>query len=151
MSSDTGPVAAQFKKRKKSKTNGLLSFGNDDKEEGEENGAGLLKPTQRGAKARTPAEQTSEPDSSEREGSGSAPPRKFRSNPNSALPPPRVMTKAAIAAEAVAREKLQKEFLAVQEKVKNSEILIPFVFHEGTNIPGGGIKVNKGDDFWLFL
>lgn len=72
-------------------------------------------------------------------------------NPNSSLPAPRALTKAALAAEALAREKLRKEFLEIQEAVKESEISIPFVFYDGSNIPGGRVKVRKGDHIWLFL
>jgi len=61
------------------------------------------------------------------------------------------MTKASLQAEAVTREKLRKDFLAIQEAVKNTEIAIPFVFYDGTNTPGGTVKVKKGDHIWLFL
>lgn len=61
------------------------------------------------------------------------------------------MTKAALKAEAEARDALRKEFLAMQEAVKNTEILIPFIFYDGTNIPAGTVKVKKGDPVWLFL
>lgn len=61
------------------------------------------------------------------------------------------MTKAALAAEAAERERLRKEFLEMQEAVKQTEIAIPFVFYDGANIPGGTVKVKKGDHIWLFL
>ena len=61
------------------------------------------------------------------------------------------MTKASLAAEATERERLRKEFLDVQERVKNTEIAIPFVFYDGSNIPGGIVKVKKGDHIWLIL
>lgn len=64
---------------------------------------------------------------------------------------PKVMTKAALLREAQTREQLRKEFLAMQEAVKATEIVIPFVFYDGTNIPGGACKVKKGDYIWLFL
>jgi protein FAM50 len=78
-------------------------------------------------------------------------PRRLTPNPNAVLPAPRVMTKAALQAEAVERDRLRREFLALQEAVKATEILIPFVFYDGTNIPGGTVKVKKGDHVWLFL
>ena len=53
--------------------------------------------------------------------------------------------------DAQTREKLRKEFLLMQEAVKKSEILIPFVFYDGSNIPGGPCKVKKGDYIWYFL
>lgn len=61
------------------------------------------------------------------------------------------MTKSALLREAQTREQLRKEFLLLQEAVKTTEILIPFVFYDGTNIPGGICKVKKGDHIWLFL
>jgi protein FAM50 len=66
-------------------------------------------------------------------------------------PAPKVKTKSALLKEAQTRESLRKEFLAMQEAVKATEILIPFVFYDGTNIPGGVCKVKKGDPIWLFL
>lgn len=39
----------------------------------------------------------------------------------------------------------------MQDAVKNTEILIPFIFYDGTNIPAGTVKVKKGDPVWLFL
>lgn len=74
----------------------------------------------------------------------------MKANPN-APPPPKALTKASIEAEAQARETLRKEFLAIQEAVKNTEILIPFVFFDGTRIPAGSVKMKKGDPVWLFL
>ena len=61
------------------------------------------------------------------------------------------MTKASLAAEASERDRLRKDFLELQEKVKASEIAIPFVFYDGSNIPGGIVKVKKGDHVWLIL
>ncbi|KAI9770551.1 MAG: hypothetical protein M1840_003141 [Geoglossum simile] len=79
-------------------------------------------------------------------------PVKKRLGPNSAVPvAPKAMTKSALMREAQTREQLRKEFLALQELVKMTEILIPFVFYDGTNIPGGVCKVKKGDHTWLFL
>lgn len=76
--------------------------------------------------------------------------RRMKANPN-APPPPKAMTKAAIEAEAQARDALRKEFLAMQEAVKNTEIAVPFVFYDGTSIPAGSVKMKKGDPVWLFL
>lgn len=76
--------------------------------------------------------------------------RRIAPNPN-ALPPPKAMTKAAIEAETQTRDALRKEFLAMQEAVKNTDISIPFVFYDGTNIPAGSVRVKKGDPVWLFL
>ena len=64
---------------------------------------------------------------------------------------PKAITKSALLREAQTREQLRKEFILLQEAVKSTEILIPFVFYDGTNIPGGICKVKKGDFIWLFL
>lgn len=64
---------------------------------------------------------------------------------------PRAMTKSALLKEAQIREQLRKDFLILQEKVKATEVLIPFVFYDGTNVPGGTCKMKKGDHVWLFL
>ncbi|WYZ44880.1 hypothetical protein EsH8_VIII_000196 [Colletotrichum jinshuiense] len=64
---------------------------------------------------------------------------------------PKVMSKAALRREAAEREALRREFLAIQEAVKSTEIAIPFVFYDGSNIPGGTVRVKKGDYVWVFL
>lgn len=64
---------------------------------------------------------------------------------------PRALTKAALRREAAEREALRKEFLALQEAVKSTEVAIPFVFYDGTNIPGGMVRVRKGEFVWVFL
>ena len=75
-----------------------------------------------------------------------------RVGPNKSLSAaPKVMTKAALLREAQTREKLRKDFLALQEAVKGTEIIVPFVFYDGTNIPGGKCKVKKGDFIWMLL
>ena len=61
------------------------------------------------------------------------------------------MTKSALLREAQTREQLRKEFLALQEAVKATDIIIPFVFYDGTSVPGGSCKVKKGDHVWVFL
>ncbi len=77
---------------------------------------------------------------------------KKRLGPNASLTAaPKAMTKSALLREAQTREQLRKEFLLMQEAVKATEIIIPFVFYDGTNIPGGACKVKKGDHIWLFL
>ena len=61
------------------------------------------------------------------------------------------MTKGALLREAQTREQLRKDFLLMQETVKATEIVIPFIFYDGSNIPGGACKIKKGDHIWLFL
>ena len=75
-----------------------------------------------------------------------------RVRPNKTLgSAPRAMTKSALAKEAQAREDLRREFLLVQEAVKETDILIPFVFYDGSSTPGGTCRMKKGDQIWLFL
>jgi len=64
---------------------------------------------------------------------------------------PKALTKAAVAKEAETRERLRKEFLEMQKIVRATEIVLPFVFYDGTNIPGGICRMTKGDPVWLFL
>ena len=127
------------KLKKKTAGKGLLSFGGDDEDDG---GSAVSTPAARSS--RTSVEPSPEPGNEIR--------RKFAPNPNSTLPVPRAMTKSALAAETAEREKLRKEFLEIQERVRETEIEIPFVFYDaGANIPGGSVKVKKGDHVWLFL
>lgn len=77
---------------------------------------------------------------------------KKRLGPNAKLSmAPKIMTKSALIRDAQTREQLRKEFLGMQEAVRATDILIPFVFYDGTNIPGGVCKVKKGDHTWVFL
>ncbi|RYC58389.1 hypothetical protein CHU98_g7815 [Xylaria longipes] len=64
---------------------------------------------------------------------------------------PRPVTKSALRHEAAEREALRRQFLERQERVKATEIAIPFVFYDGANIPGGTVRVKKGDFVWQFL
>ncbi|KAI1090247.1 XAP5-domain-containing protein [Rostrohypoxylon terebratum] len=75
---------------------------------------------------------------------------KFKAN-SSVSVVPRSLSKAALRREATEREALRREFLLRQEVVKTSEIAIPFVFYDGTDIPGGAVRVKKGDFVWVFL
>lgn len=60
-------------------------------------------------------------------------------------------TKSVLLKEAQAREQLRKDFLEKREAVKATDFVIPFVFYDGTNIPGGVCRMKKGDPIWLFL
>lgn len=64
---------------------------------------------------------------------------------------PRVMTKIALQREAQQADLARQEFLAMREAVKATEVVIPYVFYDGTDIPGGRCRVKKGDHIWLFL
>ncbi|OJD16189.1 hypothetical protein AJ78_03621 [Emergomyces pasteurianus Ep9510] len=139
-------AAQQPPKKKKNKKLGhlaksKLSFGDDEGEDAIEGSAETPTDTSdRKSPSKTPAEA-----------SPKAPARRIAPNPNLSAPPPKVITKSALEAEAQTRDALRREFLALQEKVKATEILIPFVFYDGTNIPAGTAKVKKGDPIWVFL
>jgi protein FAM50 len=94
--------------------------------------------------ANTPIESRS------RSGTPSTEKKKIGINSNVAVAP-KALTKSALLKEAQTRESLRKEFLQIQEAVKATEIAIPFVFYDGTNIPGGVCRVKKGDFVWVFL
>ena len=64
---------------------------------------------------------------------------------------PKALTKSSLLKEAETKEQLRKEFLIIQEAVKATEVIIPFIFFDGTNIPGGACKIKKGEHIWLFL
>jgi len=61
------------------------------------------------------------------------------------------MTKSALIREAQLKEQLRKDFLVMQEAVKATEFVLPFVFYDGNNLPGGSCRMKKGDQIWLFL
>jgi XAP5, circadian clock regulator len=120
----------------------LLSFGDDDEIASDDSSPAVKPLSIRNARSPEIPGLTSE---------GAPIPRRLTPNPHSLIPAPKVQTKATLQAEAVARDNLRREFLALQEAVRNTEILIPFVFYDGTNIPGGVVQVKKGDHVWLFL
>ena len=131
------------KKKKKRAPKGLLSFGDNEDDVTSDASSSVI------STSRT--RETRKPDLSSGKKEEGSIPRRLTVNPNSLLPAPKVLTKAVLQAEAAARDSLRKEFLIMQEAVRNTEILIPFVFYDGTNIPGGIVKVKKGDHIWLFL
>lgn len=136
----------QRKKAKKGKK-ALVSFG--DEEEDEEDAATVVKPKNKNAKQDNKDEGADIDlgsdgiDVSKRSG-------KIAANASVGIVP-RALTKAALRREAAERETLRKEFLALQEAVKNTEIAIPFVFYDGSNTPGGVVRVRKGEFVWVFL
>lgn len=130
------------KKKKKKATRGLLSFG--DEEEADISDASTPAP-------KSPQDSTALSPTARLSPDRGTTPRRLTPNPNAILPAPKVLTKAALQAEALARDNLRREFLALQEIVKATEVMIPFVFYDGTNIPGGTVKIKKGDHIWLFL
>ena len=133
------------KKRKKAIAKGKLSFGAEDDELADENTAeagSLGVQAHSDAPSRLQKAQYDDSDSAERR----------RYGPNAKLGvAPKALTKSALLRESETKEKLRKEFLVIQEAVKATEIVIPFVFFDGTNVPGGACKVKKGEHVWLFL
>lgn len=128
-------------KKKKKKTKQLakskLSFGDDHEDANDED---LAQPVKADSRSETPNELSPKP-----------PARRLAPNPNLEIPRPKLLTKSALEAEAATRDALRREFLAMQETVRATEIIIPFVFYDGTNIPAGKVKVKKGDHVWLLL
>ncbi|KAL9126500.1 MAG: hypothetical protein Q9217_004464 [Psora testacea] len=146
------PQEQRPKKRQKAITKGKLSFGVDDEEHDE----AVSNVT---STAGTPAASMPTVDY---DFSSGVPPglsrdaatlvEKKRLGPNASVSmAPKTITKGALLRESQTREQLRKEFLVMQEVVKSTEIVVPFVFYDGTNIPGGACKVKKGDHIWLFL
>lgn len=136
------------KKKRKATPKSKLSFGLDE-EAGETETSAVPTPNAQTPKPSTPAQRTRNgtPADAEEEA-----PVKRKLGPNLSLAnAPKVLTKMAAQKEALQREQLRKEFLLMQEAVKSEEILIPFVFYDGSNIPGGASRVKKGDHIWLFL
>jgi protein FAM50 len=132
---NTSDPAAPLKKKQKQKRKlggAKLSFGNDADEDDEDVAEG---------KAASSSDVTTHGDKAK---------SKFTVN-SSVSVVPRPVTKSALRREAAEREALRREFLARQERVKATEIAIPFVFYDGSNIPGGTVRVKKGDFVWQFL
>jgi protein FAM50 len=135
------------KKKRKAVKKGKLSFGVDDDDEDNarsQSGTPLL------SRGNTPGLASGSADLSDVDSDTSTFKRKL--GPNSRLGfVPKAKTKNALLKEAQTREQLRKEFLAMQTAVKATEMVLPFVFYDGTNIPGGKCRLKKGDQIWLFL
>lgn len=132
------------KKLKKKKA--LVSFGDDDQEEDGEAAPAVVVPKKK-APARDKGEDEDEGDADHQDGK-----KKSKIAANAAVGVvPRALTKAALRREAAERDALRKEFLILQEAVKNTEIAIPFVFYDGNNTPGGTVRIKKGEFVWVFL
>ncbi|KAI0424519.1 XAP5-domain-containing protein [Xylaria sp. FL1042] len=156
------PAGPPKKKKKKRKVGGpKLSFGDDEDEEEAENeaGDGEDKKNKKNGAARSAAtgldEEAQKSESIQREADMQKSDKgktksKFKVN-SSVSVVPRSVTKSALRREAAERESLRREFLQRQEQIKAAEIAIPFVFYDGSNIPGGTVRVKKGDFVWQFL
>lgn len=146
----TTPQRQPPKKKRKPVAKGKLSFGVDE-DEGDadestaDSAAATLKSDTPGFEAERSARGSPAP-------AQDGVPEKKRLGPNARVTiAPKVMTKTALLRDAQTREQLRKEFISMQEIVKATDIVIPFVFYDATNIPGGACKVKKGDHVWLFL
>ncbi|KAL8714334.1 MAG: hypothetical protein Q9220_001665 [cf. Caloplaca sp. 1 TL-2023] len=129
------------KKKRKSAPKGKLSFEADDEEA---NGSSAVTPRSATPNASLETSRAASPATDQID--------RKRLGPNASIIfVPKTITKSALLREAQTREQLRKEFLAQQEAVKATTIAIPFVFYDGTNIPGGACRVKKGDYIWLFL
>jgi protein FAM50 len=142
-------------KKKKKRTKALVSFGDD--EDGEDAGErstgstnGLKNKPNKDATGSNECAETGQDDPATAGATRSKPKAKFAANAAVSIAP-RTVTKAALRREAAEREALRKEFLEMQAAVKATEIAIPFVFYDGTNTPGGMVRVRKGDPIWVFL
>lgn len=140
------------KKKRKAVLKGKLSFGVGDAEEDEEGEESVTTSAAATPGTTTPAKAPSRVSSPAPSVSGENGLERKRLGPNADLTvAPKAVTKAALLREVQTREQLRKDFLSIQEAVKATEVIIPFVFYDGTNIPGGSCKVKKGDHIWVFL
>ncbi|KAL2142900.1 hypothetical protein VTI28DRAFT_608 [Corynascus sepedonium] len=165
---ESSEAERQKKRKKKKHAKALVSFGGDEEEE-EEGALGSKIAIDKGAgRKEKEAEKVARSDVGDSSGveggvegvsgddrdedkdTGEKPRAKVVVNSSVGIVP-RARTKAALRREAAEREALRKEFLMLQAAVKATEIAIPFVFYDGTNIPGGIVRVKKGDFVWLFL
>lgn len=122
-------------KRKKKQGKKLLSF--DDEEDGD-------------SEPSSNPDSRSKPKDSDTDRDSDTGRIKFKANANVGIVP-KAVTKAALRKEATEREALRREFVAVQEAVKATEIAVPFVFYDGANTQGGTVRMKKGDFVWVFL
>lgn len=147
------------KKQKKPKK-ALVSFGDDDEEGEGEDGPGpvvisknkkkINKTTEDGEGNKDDSAEPSAAADGDNSGKDRKQGGKLAVNASVGIVP-RALTKAALRREAAERDELRKQFLALQEAVKATEIAIPFVFYDGTNTPGGTVRAKKGDFVWVFL
>ena len=132
---------------------GGLSFGDDEDGDGEaqivERQAAAVQPT---APTNPPPDEQSpaSPPDQTAHPTGSTTKKRLRPNGSVAFAP-KALTKAAVAREAQLKEQLRKEYLQIQEAVKQTDFCLPFVFFAGKASPGGVCRMAKGDAVWVFL
>ena len=118
-----------------------MSFGLDEDDHVESG-----KSTNPTPRSRTPAESPAATSDSDVK----VPKKKLKPNAKVGVTP-KILTKSVLARAAEREELARRDFVAMREAVKATDIIIPFVFYDGTNIPGGRCRVKKGDHIWLFL
>jgi protein FAM50 len=129
------------KKKRKITTKGKLSFGTEEEDDTETAVSKTASPRQG-----TPIDSTAV----KPEGESNVVKKKLGANSSVGLKP-RVMTKTALQREAQQAEFARRDFVVMRDAVKATEVVIPFVFYDGTNIPGGRCRLKKGEQIWLFL
>jgi protein FAM50 len=140
------PKQPPKKKPKKNAAKGKLSFALDEEEE--DGSSTSAAPTPRSL-SRTPDVRSANEDGQDSDGVAI---QRKKLGPRAGVQfVPRAKTKAAIIQDAQNREKIRKEYVTIQERVKNTEIMVPFVFYDGTNSVGGKCKLRKGDNIYHFL
>ncbi|POS71024.1 hypothetical protein DHEL01_v210581 [Diaporthe helianthi] len=151
--SSEGGSERPVKKQKKPKRP-LVSFGDDEEDK---DARPVLKSNSKADQTTNPSSKGADQSESTTDGNlelvnkhSKKPAGKMAANTSVGFVP-RAMTKSALRREAAERDALRKEFLALQEAVKATEIAMPFVFYDGTNIPGGTVRVKKGEFVWVFL
>lgn len=102
------------------------------------------------SKAPTPREGTPADSAVNSDADGKTQKKKLGANTSVGLKP-RVMTKSALQREAQQAELARQDFVVMRAAVKETEVVIPFVFYDGTNTPGGRCRIKKGEQIWLFL
>ncbi|KAG6016887.1 hypothetical protein E4U54_000240 [Claviceps lovelessii] len=141
----------QQKQQKKKTGKKLLSFDDDDDDDDDDDSGAGAGADKNDANHEAPDKhETGKPASSDDTDSETKPPVKIKANASVGIVP-RPVTKAALLKEATEREALRREFVALQEAVKATEIAIPFIFYDGSNVPGGIVRVKKGDFIWVLL
>ena len=125
---------------------GGLSFGGDEGEDGGVTNGDAV----HNSAAQEPANNPAQDNDSSSDTVPMVKKRGFKPNTSVALKP-KILTKSALLRDAHLKESLRKEYLQIQEAVKASEFILPFVFFDGKNSAGGGCRMKKGDFVWLFL
>ncbi|KAE9963898.1 hypothetical protein BLS_008829 [Venturia inaequalis] len=141
------PVKKKAKKAA-AKPKGKLSFALDDEEDEDSSLSAAATPRSM-SKSNTPRDQTPNEDSQDGDDSATVT-KKLKPNANVAVVA-KARTKAVLLREAQAREQMRKDFLITKELVKNTDIVVPFIFYDGAKTPGGKVRVKKGDHIWVFL